>query len=168
MLKNSSCKVRALEQSDWAKVEEWQRSRIDRSPYLGLVVSHPFVDISDVFKRTTVKSYIIESISGLPAGLIITDFERDADRNIAFYIDIIDENLMKEAAEGASVFINNLFNERNFLRVYTHVLDYQNKIEELLKKIGFKKEAVLREHHYHSGTYHDVSIYGLLKEEFSS
>ena len=58
------------------------------------------------------------------------------------------------------------FDRLNLRKVYAPMMDYAKAVEHLVRKAGFKKEAVLQECYFHSGIYHDFILYGILVEEF--
>lgn len=49
--------------------------------------------------------------------------------------------------------------------VYSQINDYNMVSHKLFEKSGFKKEGVLRNRIYKSGTYHNVFVYSILKED---
>ena len=60
------------------------------------------------------------------------------------------------------------FNEMNLNRIYTYVL--KDNIGSIRKneKNGFKIEGTLRKHVFNQGSFQDVVVMGLLKEDFES
>lgn len=58
------------------------------------------------------------------------------------------------------------FLERNLERIYLTVDVEHQKAITLYEKLGFKKEGLLRKHHFRKGKYRDVFIYSILKEEY--
>ena len=165
MLKGKLAQVMPVEAKDLPEIESWRRQRSDKSPYLGLALTHPVLTADDLFKRTASKSFLVRSFAGELAGIIVTDNEKYEDRNIAVYLDKTGTLGDDCIFEGLLLMLNQLFNEKNFFRVYTHVADYDTETEELFVAAGFKKEALLRQHLFCSGVYRDVFVYGLLKDE---
>ena len=166
MLKGNISKISPLEAKDGPVIEEWRRNTSDKSPYLGLALTHPSIEISDLFKRTSSKSYLIRANSGDVAGLIITDNEKADDRSIALYLDIKDKRYLAEILDAMLTMLDQLFNEKNLYRVFTYIVSFDTDIEQVFIKLNFTKEAALRQHLYGNGAYHDVFVYGLLKDEF--
>lgn len=168
MIKGKLCSVRSFESKDFPAIENIRRERVAKSPFLGFVTSHPFLELSQIVKRIKPKSYVVEALDGTVSAIIVTDFENDEDKRIALYFDIFEQGIQKTAVEGFRLMIRFLINEMNFNKIYTHILDDQSQIEKVFVEAGFKKEAVLKEHHYSGGSYHDVYMYGLLKEELTN
>lgn len=166
MLKGRISQISPVEAKDAPVIEEWRRNTIEKSPYLGLALTHPSIELADLFKRTASKSYLINTNSADVAGMIITDNEKAEDRNIAVYLDIKDNKYAAEALDGLTSMLDQLFNEKNLSRVFTYIPEFDKEIEQIFVKENFKKEATLRQHLYCGGAYHDVFVYGLLKDEF--
>ena len=166
MLKGKISQISPLEAKDAPVIEEWRRNTSYKSPYLGLALAHPSIEVADLFKRTLSKSYLIRTNSGDAAGLIITDNEKNEDRNIALYLDLKDNKYKPEAQDALAAMLDQLFNEKNLFRVCTYIAGFDKEIEHIFVKENFKKEATLRRHLYCDGAYHDVFVYGLLKDEF--
>jgi RimJ/RimL family protein N-acetyltransferase len=51
----------------------------------------------------------------------------------------------------------------NFHRLEAEIVDYNEKSINLFESLGFKHEGTMREAKYYEGKYHDIFIYGLLK-----
>jgi RimJ/RimL family protein N-acetyltransferase len=58
------------------------------------------------------------------------------------------------------------FNDLNLHRVYLHVFSNNIVAIRMYKKIGFVQEGILRKAAYINGTYIDVLVMGLLREEY--
>ncbi|WP_041075644.1 GNAT family N-acetyltransferase [Thermotoga caldifontis] len=58
------------------------------------------------------------------------------------------------------------FDTLNMNRITAEVYDYNDASIALLRSIGFELEGVMRKAKYHTGRYHDIHIYGLLRENF--
>lgn len=67
--------------------------------------------------------------------------------------------------EAASKLIKYAFDQLNYHRIYARTLDTNKASQKLWEKHGFQKEGELREHIYRDGEYHNLILYGLLKEE---
>ncbi|MFA9556548.1 GNAT family N-acetyltransferase [Evansella sp. AB-rgal1] len=57
------------------------------------------------------------------------------------------------------------FQQLNLRKIEVSILSYNDKSIRLVEKNQFKKEGVLRKSVFKDGTYYDVYLYGLLKEE---
>ena len=69
------------------------------------------------------------------------------------------------AREGLSLLVKYLFRQLNLNKVYAQTGAFNTASVALLEALGFKRDAVLREHHFHDGRLHDDYVYSLLKNE---
>ena len=67
--------------------------------------------------------------------------------------------------EASKLLIKYAFNQLNLHRLYTGVYSFNNKSLKLIERLGFKKEGRQRQSIYKNGKYHDIILFGLLKEE---
>ncbi|WP_299004117.1 GNAT family protein [uncultured Shewanella sp.] len=51
-------------------------------------------------------------------------------------------------------------------RIEAYVMQGNMGSERVLNKLGFIKEALLRQHSYWKGRYHDLSLYALLRDDW--
>jgi RimJ/RimL family protein N-acetyltransferase len=58
------------------------------------------------------------------------------------------------------------FDKMNLHRLYLDVHDYNSRAIASYAKCGFKREAVLREHHFRHGKYCDTIVMGILESEY--
>lgn len=58
------------------------------------------------------------------------------------------------------------FDKMNLHRLYLDVHDYNSRAIASYEKCGFKREAVLREHHFRHGKYCDTIVMGILEREY--
>lgn len=58
------------------------------------------------------------------------------------------------------------FDGLNLHKLYLHVFDFNKRAIGLYEKLGFKREGILRDMHFHEGKYEDVLYYGLLASEW--
>ena len=58
------------------------------------------------------------------------------------------------------------FDKMNLHRLYLDVHDYNSRAIASYEKCGFKREAVLREHHFRHGKYCDTIVMGILESEY--
>lgn len=70
------------------------------------------------------------------------------------------------AYEATSLILRYAFNELNMNRINIGVIDGNARAFKLYKKLGFKKEGVIRKNFYLDGKYLDSIKMGILKEEF--
>lgn len=89
-------------------------------------------------------------------------------RNAYFGIALCDDSA-KSKGYGRRVtklVLDYAFNELNLHKISVEILDFNLSSIHLFESIGFIKEGVMREHYFWSNTYHDVNLYGLLKEDY--
>jgi RimJ/RimL family protein N-acetyltransferase len=58
------------------------------------------------------------------------------------------------------------FDKMNLHRLYLDVHDYNSRAIASYEKCGFKREGVLREHHFRHGKYCDTIAMGILQSEY--
>lgn len=59
------------------------------------------------------------------------------------------------------------FRKCGLKRIYLNVIAYNTRGINAYKRVGFKKEGVMRQHIFKNGYFHDYICMGLLKNEFS-
>ncbi len=72
------------------------------------------------------------------------------------------------ASEAAGAMVQYAFTGRGLHRVYAHHMIGNPASGRVLRKAGMRQEGVLRQHFRKDGMFHDVVVYGLLREEWSS
>ena len=72
------------------------------------------------------------------------------------------------AKEAMALFFRYLFEEIHIHRIYLQVLMSSGRAIALYERLGFKREGILRQHHFQSGCFQDVLLMGLLREEFEA
>lgn len=68
--------------------------------------------------------------------------------------------------EAARVMIRHGFETLNLNRIWLNVYDFNPRGIRAYEKAGFRREGVLRKEVYAEGTYHDVIVMGILREEW--
>lgn len=58
------------------------------------------------------------------------------------------------------------FNQLNLFKISLEVTSFNANSIHIYEKMGFEKEGVLKNQYFWNGTYHDVFVYGLFKENF--
>ena len=110
---------------------------------------------------------VIETIEGVPIGMILFHSTNWKDRNavmdVYFLEDKAKDDYALDAFLTAIVFA---FQELNLHKIRICLSEQEDNLVRIVEKIGAKREQVLRKHLYRQGKYHDVSVYGLLRMEF--
>ncbi|WP_324719210.1 GNAT family N-acetyltransferase [Salinimicrobium sp. HB62] len=90
------------------------------------------------------------------------------DRNAEFSILLGDKSEWGKGygKQATAQMLNFGFRERNLERIYLTVDVDHNRAISIYEDLGFKKEGVLRKHHFRKGKYRDVFIYSILKDEY--
>jgi RimJ/RimL family protein N-acetyltransferase len=70
------------------------------------------------------------------------------------------------ATEASKLLTNYGFNELNLHKISARIFTPNKRSLKLAEKIGFKKEAILKEDLYVDGTYVDTHIYSLFKKDW--
>ena len=70
--------------------------------------------------------------------------------------------------EATSLMVQHAFETLNLNRVWLHVFDTNERGLRAYEKVGFKPEGVLRQEVYRDGRYANVTVMGLLREEWDT
>jgi len=70
------------------------------------------------------------------------------------------------AGEASKLIINYGFTELNFHKIFAGVFTPNTRSLRAAEKLGFKKEAVLKEEMYVDGQYHDIHKFALFKRDW--
>ena len=100
-------------------------------------------------------------------GLTYIDWvNRHAD--VHFYIGIdglwIDEKI---APNAINLILDYGFSYLNLNKLWVEIYDIDNKKITFFQERNFKKDAVLRDHYFYDGEYHDSFIFSLLRKDYS-
>lgn len=70
--------------------------------------------------------------------------------------------------EASKLLVDHAFNELRYHKVYARAFESNKASQSVWEKLGFEKEAELREQAYRKGSYEDTYIYGVLEHEWSN
>ena len=76
-----------------------------------------------------------------------------------------DEQKKGYGTEAMRLLIAYLFNYRGLNKVYAHTAEYNKGAQKLLAGLNFKRDGVLRDHHFYKGEFHNYLVYSLLRFE---
>ena len=81
---------------------------------------------------------------------------------------LIDPEERKSGAgeETINILCRFLFRYRGLNKVYCQIGSFNEAAIKLLESSGFKRDGVLRHHHFYNGEFHDEYVYSLLLFEF--
>ena len=68
--------------------------------------------------------------------------------------------------EALKLMMGHGFDQLNLHRIFLIVMSFNTRAIRAYEKVGFKKEAVFREHVYANGKYHDDYLMGILEDEW--
>lgn len=68
--------------------------------------------------------------------------------------------------DAMKVLLRLVFHQLNMHKVSLRVLSFNKRAQKVYKRLGFIEEGRLRQERYVDGTYYDLILMGLLKEEF--
>jgi len=102
-------------------------------------------------------------------GLTYIDWKnRNADLSlyIGFKESYIDQ---KGYAKEASLLLFDYgFNELGLHKIWTEIYEYDERKLDLYKRIGFKKDGILRDNNYHDGNWWDSIMLSVLEQEYNN
>ncbi|MEA2067156.1 MAG: GNAT family protein [Thermotogota bacterium] len=81
---------------------------------------------------------------------------------ISLFIKLSEQN-KGYAKRSLKIIVDHCFNMLNFHRLEAEIVDYNEKSINLFESLGFKREGTMREAKYYEGKYHDIYMYGLLR-----
>ncbi len=81
---------------------------------------------------------------------------------------LIDPEFVRKGfgSEALHLLISYLFDERSLLKVYGEIASFNQPAIGLVERFGFRRDGVLRRHHFHAGELHDRYLYSLLQYEY--
>lgn len=68
--------------------------------------------------------------------------------------------------DALKILVKFIFEEMNINKVRLHVYDFNARAQKCYEKVGFKKEAVLKEELFRHGKYHDVIQMSIFKRDY--
>lgn len=87
--------------------------------------------------------------------------EVDRQAELGYWV-VPDEQGKGYATEAAELLVRFAFSERGLHKVVARVLEGNDASRRVLEKLGFQREASLREHHFVGGRFVDTELLGLL------
>lgn len=118
------------------------------------------------YKDNPLKSLNVYEAAGEIKGFLQLQ-KKSRDSNVfewGFYIN--PEAVRGTGTKMVQLALKKVFIEMQGIKVVGEVLAFNLPSIELHKKLGFKQEGFLRQHHFMNGQYYDVNYFGLLKSEW--
>ena len=161
--------LRPIEREDLFIIQKWRNNKLIQ-PFvreyreLGQKNIEKWYD--SIIHNNRFEFFLIQDNSNIPigvTGLTYIDWvNKNADIHLAIYEhDWIDEIY---APEVLNIMIDYGFNHLNLHRIYAEVYEVDLKKINFLKKNKFKRDAILREHHFYNGAYIDSHVYSILNK----
>lgn len=121
-------------------------------------------------KVKDVLHFCIDTKDGVHIGAISLESIQKRNKNASFGIIIGDKNYWSKGygEEASRLILEYGFKQLKLHRVELDVYSYNTRAIGLYKKLGFKKEAVRREHNFYNGKFYDTIIMGLLDREWKN
>lgn len=147
--------------------EEYKKYVVSRIPY-----PNTFSDVEEDFKKISGnKDYYDFAIESIDEGKYIGECGIKSvdwkNRKTEIYIflgkDYVEEGYGTDAMK---VLLSFIFNEMNLHKVKLTVFSFNTRAIKCYEKCGFRIEGTLKSELYKGGSYHDLVIMGILKEEY--
>ncbi len=82
---------------------------------------------------------------------------------------VIGEKIVRRrgvASTALRILLDYAFTVQALERIYAEVYSFNQSSLQLMKRVGFQQEGVLRQHEIHNGVRQDMHVFGMLKFEF--
>ena len=112
--------------------------------------------------------FCIDTFEGIHIGSVSLENIHERNKNSSFGIIIGNKNYWNKGygEEASRLIIDYGFKKLKLHRIELDVYSYNKRAIKLYKKLGFKKEAIRREHNFYNGKFYDTIIMSLLKREW--
>jgi len=160
LLSGNNILIRPVKETDRDKILSWRKVK-DAPPFMGLLQVSPLLGPVNLFFRPWLKNYIVEDNAGNMTGVIRLDVINRYKGSLGISMDFCGD--AQNSAEALKLMSTYILNELGYSRVSINVLVFEKTNIAMLKKLGFAKEIVLKNHAYYNGLYHDVLVYALTK-----
>lgn len=149
---------------------EWINSKNIYS-YMNIQYPMSFEDVAGWYERNKNNSKRIDFVfleDNKPVAMTgLTNIDLD-NGLIEFYIMVGPDSQGKGFGEAATQWtLNYAFLCYNINKVYSYTNGFNQRVNNMLEKIGFNHEGTLRQHKFKNGEYIDRCFYGILKEDWS-
>lgn len=165
--------LRELDKNDIKEINKWRNS-----PELIALLAAPFRYINHVIDEKWYENYLINRNNAIRCAIL--DEERLLGVISLLGIDYINQSAelhimigdSQNYGKGAGTFaikemLNHAFSNLNLRRIELTVLNSNQRAKHVYGKIGFVKEGTKRSAVYKEGTFHDLELYSILKEEYT-
>jgi RimJ/RimL family protein N-acetyltransferase len=167
-------RLRELEREDVQIINSWRSSKelIDYlgAPfrYINKEVDYQWFDNYILNRDTKIRCSIINERDEIIGLVSLTNIDR-INQSAIFHIMIGDSNNREKGAGyyATNEMLKHAFFDMNLVRVELTVLESNKRAIGVYEKVGFKKEGVKRKAVYKNGSFENMVIMAILKEDFS-
>ena len=169
-------RLRAYEKSDLDAVMKWVNDEEVTDLLGGEMLTYPVSSLAEekyieaaAIPSDKQKTFVIESLEEPRyIGAISFNVIDWQSRHASIGIVIGDKSLWGKGygTDAMRIMMRLAFDKMNLHRLYLDVHDYNSRAIASYEKCGFKREAVLREHHFRRGKYCDTIVMGILESDY--
>jgi aminoglycoside 6'-N-acetyltransferase len=177
MIKGSRVLLRPIQDKDWLVMEDWGRSRealwghfqrfqLDHIPLLrqayqqtGLLKRESGLLLIEILESQEVVGYVRYTMIPFP----------DSDLpfpEIGFGITSVNAQGKGYASEAVQLLVEYLFSGYPTDRIGAFTDEENIPAQKVMEGNGFRREGVLRHAMFRDGQWHDIAIYGILRQEW--
>lgn len=166
--------LRALEISDYEVTTKWRND-----PEVTELLGGNFYYISSEREKKWIEGAIMNDSTSIRLGIVIKDSHKLIglvnltniewiNRKAEFSIVLGDKDEWGKGygQEATKEILKFGFTQRNLEKIYLTVDVLHERAIALYGKIGFKKEGLLRRDHFKNGSFRDVFVFSILKDEY--
>jgi ribosomal-protein-alanine N-acetyltransferase len=174
MLRSKNVYLRAVRISDAAIVKKWHNDpKIAELARVGEKKTTLKQEKRDIAAARTSDNQayhlILTQLNNTPIGFLRFNYIDKYSGNVWLRMIIGDRKAQGKgyAYEAMMIYLKWLFTKLRIHRVTLECYSTNTRAIRFYRKIGFKKEGILREAVFINGKYHDIISFGILKKEFN-
>jgi len=160
--------LRPATAEDAANRQHWflqgEPQTLNSSPFLFLTPAEASERFKSKEKSTSEQRFaVVRKDDHVPIGEVAffnyNSLNRSAELGLLIDPEEREKGYGKEATQ---LLCRYLFKHRGLNKVYARTAAFNEAVVKLLETLGFKKDAVLRDHYFYNGEFHNGFIYSLL------
>lgn len=167
MIKGEKVKLRILERKDLERTVEWFNDfeivqPLERLPFLTIEQEEEWYN--NVMKNKSILVLAIEIDKGEHIGNIALNLIDYKNGHAVLSIAIGEKDYWGkgDGTDAVKTLVNYAFEELGLHKIYTHIIDSNERSLKLFEKCGFEREGVLRDWYFSKGKYHDRNIMSII------
>ena len=175
MISGRKVYLKAVEKDDLEQLKEWRnlpdfRKHFREYREINSEMQQKWFENTIINDKNTIMFSIFDSNTNKLIGCCglcyINWVHRNADLSLYIGHDqsYIDDTGFAEDA--CRVLLEYGFDELNLHKIWTEIYDFDDKKNNLYKKVGFKRDGVLRDHYFYNGAWSNSLILSILNTEF--